>query len=71
MGVFGGDEEVSWGETSPFLLNVISKESDLFGFLVLLGFPIRPFRSITSASPGSLVVMTGRTVRGDRGDVGG
>ena len=76
MGVFCGDGEDScWGETSPFPLNVISKESDLFKVLILFEFlfdlPMRPFRSITSLSPNSLVKITGKTVRGDRGDVGG
>ena len=76
MGVFDGDGGVScWSSTSTFPLNVISKESDLFEILVFLefpsGLPMRPFRSITSFSPCSLVVMRGKTVRGDRGDVGG
>lgn len=74
IGVLGGEGSCG-GETSPFPLNVISSESDLFEFLVLLEFesdlPMRPFRSITSPSPGFLVAITGRTVRGDRGDVGG
>ena len=70
MGVFDCDEEVScWGDISPLPLNVISNESDLFEVLILLEFPMRPFRSTTS--PGSLVMMTGEAVRGDRGDVGG
>ena len=76
IGVFDDDEGDScWGETSPSPLNVMSNESDLFGFLVFLGFesdlPMRPFGSITSLSPGFRVTMTGKTVRGDRGDVGG
>ena len=76
MGVFNDGEGVScWGDISPFSLNDISKESDLVELLVFLEFPsdlpIRPFRSMMLLSPGSLVVMTGKTVRGDRGDVGG
>ena len=76
MGVFDDDEEVSgWGDTSPSSLNVISKERDLIEALVLLEFPsdlpMRPFRSTIQLSPGSLVVMIGNTVRGDRGEVGG